>query len=261
MSKWKKGMIGVIVLGFVPTLTACSFKETIGILWNNEEKESKETEEKQKEIAVTDVIDEKVEKPVIGNEFGQIYNYEFGGEATPMTVEATVNDGGTLSYQWYRNNVDSNGGGTAIEGAVDSTFTPTTQEAGISYYYVVVTNTVGEGVQMEVSGTNCVTVSEAPEATEATETPEEPEVSEIPAITEGWKQADDKWWYQNADGTYPYGEWKEIDGEWYLFDEYGYIIKGWYQDGDSWYYFNENGVMMHDTEVEGCYLGSDGIMQ
>lgn len=261
MNRWKKGILGVIVLGFVPTLTACSFKETIGILWNDEKEESTKDEEKQKEIPSTDVIDEKVEKPVIGNEFGQIYNYDFGGEATPMTVEATVNDGGTLSYQWYRNNVDSNGGGTAIEGAVESTFIPSTQEAGINYYYVVVTNTMGKGVQMEVSGTNCVTVSEEPAETKEPESAEEPAKSETPAITEGWKQTDGKWWYQNGDGTYPSGEWKKIGGEWYLFDEHGYITKGWYKDGDKWYYFNENGAMVHDTEVEGYYLGSNGVMQ
>ena len=55
--------------------------------------------------------------------------------ADALTVEATVSEG-TLSYQWYRNNVDSNGGGTAIDGATEATYTPPTTESGTIYYYV-----------------------------------------------------------------------------------------------------------------------------
>ena len=36
-----------------------------------------------------------------------------------------------------------------------------------------------------------------------------------------------KWWYKEADGTYPKDSWKQIDGEWYHFDESGYIDIGW----------------------------------
>ena len=44
-------------------------------------------------------------------------------------------------------------------------------------------------------------------------------------------------------------------------DENGFIRTGWYLDGDKYYYFDENGVMLHDTDVEGYHLGSDGVMQ
>ena len=46
-----------------------------------------------------------------------------------------------------------------------------------------------------------------------------------------------------------------------MFDENGFMRTGWYLDGDKYYYFDENGVMLHDTDVEGYHLGSDGVMQ
>lgn len=64
--------------------------------------------------------------------------------------------------------MDSNGGGTAIDGATEATYTPPTTESGTIYYYVVVTNTVGDGVQLTASGTKCVTITEQEAAPEET---------------------------------------------------------------------------------------------
>lgn len=275
MNKFKKGCLAVLILGCVPSMAACSFKETVGILWNSEDKEVQDDGQTTTPSLEAAKIDETVEKPTISNEFAQIYTYDFGAEATPMTVEAFVSDGGTLSYQWFRNDVDSNGGGTKIDGAVESTFVPATDEAGISYYYVVVTNTVGEGIQLVASATNCVTVNEAPEAApEAEATPEPtpeatpeptPEPTEIPAditaVTGSWKVSNDQWWYEYPDGSYPSSKWEQIDGEWYVFDETGYLVYGWYQDGGLWYYLTESGAMARDTDVEGYHIGPDGVMQ
>lgn len=61
--------------------------------------------------------------------------YSLNGKASPLTVEASVSDGGVLSYQWFKDNKE-------ISGAVDSSFTPSTSEAGSSVYYVRVTNTL-----------------------------------------------------------------------------------------------------------------------
>ena len=182
---------------------------------------------------------------------GDPVTYDLHATADPITVEATVSEG-TLSYQWYRNNVDSNGGGTAIDGATEATYTPPTTESGTLYYYVVVTNTVGDGVQLTASGTKCVTITEQEAATDDTEATEE---------TGSWQQSGDNWWYQREDGTYPANGWEEIKGKWYLFDENGYIRTGWYQWGDNWFYFDENGAMVCDADIDGYHLGSDGIMQ
>ena len=61
-------------------------------------------------------------------------------ETKTLTVAATANDANSLSYQWYRNDVDSNKGGRAIDGANSATYT--TVEGESYYYYCVVFNSV-----------------------------------------------------------------------------------------------------------------------
>lgn len=56
-----------------------------------------------------------------------------------MTANAT--DGGTLSYQWYRNTKNSVTGATAISGAGSADYWPDTASAGTTYYFCRVTNT------------------------------------------------------------------------------------------------------------------------
>ncbi|GAA0136198.1 hypothetical protein YSY43_30390 [Paenibacillus sp. YSY-4.3] len=63
------------------------------------------------------------------------------GDSALVSAVASVNDGGTLSYQWYSNTTNSNSGGTLISGETGTTYAPPTTTAGITYYYVVVTNT------------------------------------------------------------------------------------------------------------------------
>ena len=68
------------------------------------------------------------------------------GETTTLAVDVTMYQNGsdyadpaTLSYQWYRNTVNSNEGGTAIPGATTETYTtPVLDTEGIYYYYVEV---------------------------------------------------------------------------------------------------------------------------
>lgn len=80
------------------------------------------------------------EVPVIGLQpKDQVLNA--GGKALPLSVAATVSDGGTLSYQWYRNDKNETTGGTVLDGATGTSFLPPTTTVGTMYYYVVVTNT------------------------------------------------------------------------------------------------------------------------
>ena len=68
------------------------------------------------------------------------------GESFTISVTAKVNDEGTLTYQWYRNDENSNSTGTRLTGETESTFTTSYNLKNgelekIFYYYVVVTNT------------------------------------------------------------------------------------------------------------------------
>lgn len=72
-----------------------------------------------------------------------------GVTATPLTVTASVSDGGTLSYQWYSSNNAL--GGTAIEGATTASYTPPTATAGTVYYRVRITNTINDKTAIKES--------------------------------------------------------------------------------------------------------------
>ena len=201
-------------------------------------------------------VDASLEKPAFTVNPVESLEIESGSTNGKLTCEATVSSGGTVTYQWYKNNVNSNGGGTLIEGATDTTYVPDTTTEGTDYYYVVATNTVDKTVSMATSTVAQVTV--------------------VPAGQ--WIQDATGWWYKNNDGSYPTSAWKNIGGFWYAFDGNGYMRTGWFQDGDSWYYLaddgkmqtgwitvdgkeyylEDSGQMAHDTTVDGKELGSDG---
>ena len=59
-----------------------------------------------------------------------------------LSVEASVTDGGVLSYQWYSNTSEANSGGTPIGGATSTSYNPPTDTMGTYYYFVEITNTI-----------------------------------------------------------------------------------------------------------------------
>lgn len=181
--------------------------------------------------------DTSLEKPSFTVDLSGSVSARMNEEASPLTVEATVTNGGTVTYQWYRNTVNSNGGGTPIEGATEATCVPELTEEGITYYYVVATNTLDKSMSKATSSTI--------------------EVQVLPAGE--WIQNETGWWYRYDDGSYPTSCWKKINGEWYSFDANGYMRDdGWYQEGDAWYYLNSDGSMAHDTVVDGYTVDSNG---
>jgi formylglycine-generating enzyme required for sulfatase activity len=79
--------------------------------------------------------------------------YGLNETAVPLTVDASVSDGGTLSYQWYSNATNSNQGGAKINSADQDNYTPPTNAPGTTYYYVVVTNSLNNKTATKASGT------------------------------------------------------------------------------------------------------------
>lgn len=79
--------------------------------------------------------------PKFGLNSSQEVSYKIGdNNPEPLKANASVNDGGTLSYQWYINNVNSNENGQPINNAIGDTYIPDLDVAGTYYYYVIVTN-------------------------------------------------------------------------------------------------------------------------
>ena len=71
--------------------------------------------------------------------------YGQNGTADALTVNAISTDSGTISYQWQSRT--ENGMFTDIYGATRSSFTPSTETAGTTYYRCVITNALsGERV-------------------------------------------------------------------------------------------------------------------
>ena len=62
-----------------------------------------------------------------------------GATATPLTVVAAGNDT-NYTYQWYQNSTNSTAGATPILGATQASYTPETNQEGITYYFVKVAN-------------------------------------------------------------------------------------------------------------------------
>ena len=74
---------------------------------------------------------------------------------------------------------------------------------------------------------------------------------------------ENKWWYKHSDGSYTTNNWELINGEWYFFDEEGWMKTGWIKSPFSgkWYYlYCDTGFMAHDCVIDGYTLGSDGAM-
>ena len=80
-----------------------------------------------------------------------------------------------------------------------------------------------------------------------------------------WVQSKNgKWWYRYSDGTYPIGDWEEINGKWYHFDSKGWMQTGWIKDNNNWYYLNKNGTMKTGWikyKDQWYYLKTDGTMR
>lgn len=82
--------------------------------------------------------------------------------AAPLTVSASVTDGGTLSYQWRR---DAGGNGVTVDppitGATGASFTPPTDTVGTVTYYCDVTNTHNDLIIIAPSPYVTITVTAA----------------------------------------------------------------------------------------------------
>lgn len=245
MKHWLKKGILILAIGCLAfAMTGCQGEKVLDKVLEKTDPKPENKEDKKEEENTT-APETEVDKPELVQNIEGSYSYLPGSEAEPLKVEARTMDNGVITYQWYQNQTNTNGGGTPIEGEDKATFTPPTDTEGTLYYYVVATNTIGSSTNGITSDTVEIIVS--------------PDVKEETAGE--WKQDDKGWWYDNGDGTFPKNEWKLIDDAWYAFDESGYMRTGWFKDGNDWYYLQNNGIMATDTDVEGYHLGSNGKME
>jgi glucan-binding YG repeat protein len=79
------------------------------------------------------------------------------------------------------------------------------------------------------------------------------------AATPGWYQDSWGWWYVNEDGTYPSNTFKEIGGDIFYFDSWGYMSTGWVSINGSWYYFFPSGSMARGMWIDDYYVDVTGV--
>ena len=84
--------------------------------------------------------------------------------STNLTIAASVKDGGTLSYQWYRKTSAGSSGGTPVtdgSGATSASYTTPSLANGTYYYYCVVKNTnpTVNGTQIATAESDVATVT------------------------------------------------------------------------------------------------------
>lgn len=173
-NKWLRRSVLFLAAGCLSiSLTGCKGKEMIDtVLEKVHLKTVQETESEKTKKEVEPEV--PVEKPELVSNLSGSVTYKPGDTAAPLTVEATASDGGVITYQWYQSQTNTNGGGTIIEGATQSSYTPSTQEVGMMYYYVVATNTIKSSTNRITSDTIEVIISEENAEGAAVEEQEKP---------------------------------------------------------------------------------------
>lgn len=110
-------------------------------------------------VSVTVVNPDMAKTPVI---FGhpQSKTYDVTEQIAPLTVEASAEDGGVLTYQWYKSQYADLKDAETISGANQNTYTPDSKEGDV-YYYAAVTNHGPSGDKIPVtvnSDAACISV-------------------------------------------------------------------------------------------------------
>lgn len=135
-----------------------------------------------------------VAEPVLAKLSVKAYQYAAGDPAKPLKAEASVSDGGTLTYQWQSSKDGKNF--TDIKDATKAEYTPLTGEAGTVYYRVLATNTTGGSEATAAGETITVTVAENEVAVQAADTnAEEPAGSGTAADPYQIGNADQLMWF------------------------------------------------------------------
>lgn len=157
--KWlKKGFVLAAAVCLTFAVTGCEKGGEVvdTVLEKTNLKEQDQTEQETEEETVPEV---EVAKPEFTTNLSGSATYKKGEKAEPLKVEAKTSDSGKITYQWYSSQTNTNGGGTLIEGATESTYAPPTNKEGTMYYYVVATSTIEQSTNGVTSETAEIVVS------------------------------------------------------------------------------------------------------
>lgn len=74
----------------------------------------------------------------------------------------------------------------------------------------------------------------------------------------GWLKENDKWYYLDNNGVMKTG-WMKYNNSWYYLNEDGSMKTGWLLNNKKYYYLKSSGEMAYNEQVDGYYLGHNGV--
>ena len=230
-------------------LTGCSFSQftekLINIVEPSASGQTVSGSTLEGEVFPNYIVNESIAAPTFTQDLSGTINVEAGSQTT-LTVEAAAS-GGEISYQWYSNNVNANGGGTLIEGATGASYSPVipakgadttaSADSAVSSSSAVSADASGEAV-VSSSGTQTDQTVDHTQTTyyyAVAINTVTGEVNMTTSQTIGVTVWDNMYWAQSADnggyqyvnrstGKFPVNTTMTIDGVDYTFNADGYIV-------------------------------------
>ena len=230
-------------------LTGCSFSQftekLINIVEPSASGQTVSGSTLEGEVFPNYIVNESIAAPTFTQDLSGSVNVEAGSQTT-LTVEAAAS-GGEISYQWYSNNVNANGGGTLIEGATGASYSPVIPAKGAD------TTASADSAAASSSAVSADASGEAVVSSSGTQTDQTVdhtqttyyyavaintvtgEVNMTTSQTIGVTVWDNMYWAQSADnggyqyvnrstGKFPVNTTMTIDGVDYTFNADGYIV-------------------------------------
>jgi len=236
----KKGIVLVSLVIVATLFTGCSVAETWDVLWG-----SNKTGDEAMPSTTFDPdavkVDESVAAPRFSKDLEGSRTYAINDKAEELVVEAEEEAEGEVTYQWYVNTVDSNGGGEQVAGATANAYTPKTDQEGRFYYFVVATHAVDKKINLSTSAIAEIII----------DPDQEPEVVQEEATRmDGWVETDEGWQYYDEENQPATNKSMEIEGKNYRFNKEGIMLTGWHKGKTYWYFYNDDGAMAMDTYIE-----------
>lgn len=245
MKTKRLGVLLALCISSAAILTGCSFEdvksgiaETSHKIFGKTEAVTSDADRSGKIEKSGLSVDESVEKPEFTRVLGGKVQITMGS-AYGVACPAEVSEG-TVSYQWYTNNVNSNGGGTPIAGATSDQIAVDSSGPGHKFYYVVATNEVNGKINRNTSG-----------------------ILEVIVWDIGtWQETEDGIVrYMMIDGTYPTSTWFMIDENICYVKENGNRSTGLVTIDGVTYYFSDEGYLQKNvTGPNGQIVDENGVV-
>ena len=191
--------------------------------------------------------------------FGDLDDLAGTMDSAVWTAEWKASYGGVGA--WYELRLYRNGsicGGNRVTGASGYDFRPLMRRSGSYYYQVRTVSASGENGEWLQSEALSVTEEMAADNRKQF----------FDGRVPGWQSLEDeagarRYWYMEADGSFPQQNWLQVDGGWYFFDAEGYLMTSVYVKwGSDTYYVDENGRMITEGKApDGQLTGVDGKLR